>query len=104
MTANSSIGVGRPMPRAYRPVGVAAQTKKIASKAGENRCRNLSNKTAVVTGAASGIGLELAKVFAEQGMNVVLADIEQTKLDDRCRRSDGTGRRGYRRADGCRLG
>jgi len=37
-------------------------------------------KTAVITGAASGIGLELAKVFAEQGMNVVLADIEQSKL------------------------
>lgn len=40
-----------------------------------------NGKTAVVTGAASGIGFELAKVFAEQGMNVVLADIEQGKLD-----------------------
>ncbi len=38
------------------------------------------NKTAVVTGAASGIGLELARVFAEQGMNVVLADIEHNSL------------------------
>ena len=38
-------------------------------------------KTAVITGAASGIGLELAKLFAEQGMNVVLADIEQDPLD-----------------------
>lgn len=43
--------------------------------------QEFSKKTAVVTGAASGIGLELAKVFAEQGMNVVLADIEQSKLD-----------------------
>jgi NAD(P)-dependent dehydrogenase (short-subunit alcohol dehydrogenase family) len=40
------------------------------------------SKTAVVTGAASGIGLELAKVFAEQGMNLVLADIEQGKLTE----------------------
>ena len=38
-------------------------------------------KTAVITGAASGIGLELARLFAEQGMNVVLADIEQDQLD-----------------------
>ncbi|MEH6592165.1 MAG: SDR family NAD(P)-dependent oxidoreductase [Halioglobus sp.] len=39
-------------------------------------------KTAVVTGAASGIGRELATVFAQQGMNVVLADIEQSKLTE----------------------
>lgn len=42
--------------------------------------KEFGNKTAVVTGAASGIGLELARVFAEQGMNVVLADIEQRSL------------------------
>ncbi|MEM9255322.1 MAG: SDR family NAD(P)-dependent oxidoreductase [Pseudomonadota bacterium] len=40
------------------------------------------SKTAVVTGAASGIGLQMATVFAEQGMKVVLADIEQDKLDE----------------------
>ena len=43
--------------------------------------QELKGKTAVVTGAANGIGLELAKIFAEQGMNLVLADIEQHKLD-----------------------
>ncbi len=43
---------------------------------------DFSGKTAVITGAASGIGLELAKIFAEQGMNVVLADIEQQRLDE----------------------
>ena len=49
------------------------------------------NKTAVVTGAASGIGLELAKIFAEQGMNVVLADIEPSRLDDAVEAVSGLG-------------
>ncbi len=37
-------------------------------------------KTAVVTGAASGIGKALALRFCEEGMNVVLADIEPAAL------------------------
>jgi NAD(P)-dependent dehydrogenase (short-subunit alcohol dehydrogenase family) len=44
--------------------------------------QDFANKTAVVTGAASGIGLALANIFAEQKMNIVLADIEQDKLQD----------------------
>lgn len=42
----------------------------------------LEGTTAVVTGAASGIGLELARLFAERSMNVVMADIEETRLDE----------------------
>ncbi len=43
--------------------------------------KELRGKTAVVTGAASGIGFALAERFAEEGMNVVLADIERAALD-----------------------
>ena len=43
--------------------------------------REFSEKTAVVTGAASGMGLAFARRFAAEGMNVVLADIEQEALD-----------------------
>jgi len=43
--------------------------------------KEFKGKTAVVTGAASGIGYALAKSFAQEKMNVVLADIEQDALD-----------------------
>lgn len=41
---------------------------------------NFNGKTAVITGAASGIGYALAKHAAGQGMNVVLADIDVPAL------------------------
>ena len=43
--------------------------------------RQLEGKTAVVTGAASGIGLGLARTFAREGMAVVLCDIQADRLD-----------------------
>ncbi len=42
--------------------------------------RDLVGKTAFVTGGANGIGLALGQAFAEAGMNVMLADIEQDAL------------------------
>jgi NAD(P)-dependent dehydrogenase (short-subunit alcohol dehydrogenase family) len=43
--------------------------------------KNLSNKTAFITGGASGIGLALAKTFLDNGMNVVVADVRDDHLD-----------------------
>ena len=37
-------------------------------------------KTAIISGAAGGIGLALAEAFAEQGMNIVMADIDNAAL------------------------
>ena len=40
----------------------------------------LSGRVAVVTGAASGVGLALARRFGEEGMKVVLSDVEEGSL------------------------
>jgi NAD(P)-dependent dehydrogenase (short-subunit alcohol dehydrogenase family) len=42
--------------------------------------KELTGRTAVVTGAASGIGRALARTFSAVGMNVVLAGIEEPPL------------------------
>ena len=43
--------------------------------------RDVTGKTAFITGGASGMGLAMARSFAAAGMKVVIADIEQAALD-----------------------
>ena len=42
---------------------------------------NFNGKTAVLTGAGSGFGLECARIAARLGMNLVLVDVQQDALD-----------------------
>jgi NAD(P)-dependent dehydrogenase (short-subunit alcohol dehydrogenase family) len=44
--------------------------------------KELKGRVAVITGAASGIGLAFAERFARESMKLVLADIEATRLDE----------------------
>lgn len=42
---------------------------------------SMSARVAVVTGGASGIGLGMADAFARRGLRLVLADVDNTRLD-----------------------
>ncbi|RZT91426.1 SDR family oxidoreductase [Rivibacter subsaxonicus] len=42
---------------------------------------SFKGKTAVITGAGSGFGLEASRIAAREGMNVVMADVQQDALD-----------------------
>ena len=53
----------------------------------------LKDKVAVVTGAASGIGKEIAIIFAREGAKVAIADLDQKAADATAREIDSTGRR-----------
>ena len=43
---------------------------------------DLKGKTAFITGAASGMGLGIAKACAREGMNIVIADFRQDGIDE----------------------
>ncbi|MGR3755984.1 MAG: SDR family NAD(P)-dependent oxidoreductase [Tranquillimonas sp.] len=45
---------------------------------------SIAGKTAVVTGAANGVGLAIARHFLENGANVMFADIDEQRLCDEC--------------------
>jgi NAD(P)-dependent dehydrogenase (short-subunit alcohol dehydrogenase family) len=43
--------------------------------------KTFQGRTAVITGAASGFGLEASRIAARLGMNIVMADVQQDALD-----------------------
>jgi len=55
--------------------------------------RNLRDRVAVVTGAASGIGRATAVALAERGADLALTDVDEVGLQQTARLVEGAGRR-----------
>ncbi len=53
--------------------------------------QDFAGKTAVLTGAGSGFGLECARIGAARGMNLVLVDVQQDALDQAAREMHAAG-------------
>ena len=53
----------------------------------------LKDKVAVITGAASGIGKEIAIRFAQEGAKIVIADLDQNAAKATAAELDPAGRR-----------
>lgn len=51
--------------------------------------KNYQGKTAVITGAGSGFGLEVARIAASRGMNLVLCDVQADALEKAAAEFDG---------------
>lgn len=53
--------------------------------------REVTNKTAFITGAASGVGYGMAHAFLEAGMRVAIADIRSDAIDAAAKKLQGKG-------------
>ena len=53
--------------------------------------KTFQGRTAVITGAASGFGLEVARIAAARGMAIVMADIQEDALDRAAAEIGATG-------------
>jgi len=53
--------------------------------------KTFKGRTAVITGAGSGFGLEASRVAAREGMNIVMADVQQDALDKAVAEIEGLG-------------
>jgi 3-hydroxybutyrate dehydrogenase len=71
------------------------QSKAAASAPAGSTARQgrLADKVAVITGAASGIGKEIALVFAREGAKIAIADLNQSAAEATAQEFDRSGKR-----------
>jgi 3-oxoacyl-[acyl-carrier protein] reductase len=73
----------RPWPdRAPIEADAPTHTKQGRKAREESPMMRLAGKTALITGAASGFGAAIARLYASEGANVVIADINQDGAQD----------------------
>src|SRR5207245_203074 len=77
-----------PAPRLHRAVRESAVEMRQ-----ESTMLNLDGKTAVVTGAGSGIGRGITLALAQAGANVLCADVVRERADDAARAVRELGRK-----------
>ncbi|EHK79369.1 3-hydroxybutyrate dehydrogenase [Sinorhizobium meliloti CCNWSX0020] len=70
-----------------------SQNETSSNKRAESAGDRLLDKVAVITGAASGIGKEIALTFAREGARVVIADLDQSTAQQTASGIDPTGKR-----------
>ena len=71
------------------------RSKKLSGEPATSAARQgrLADKVAVITGAASGIGKEIALTFAHEGAKVVIADLDQTAAQETAAEIDPSAQR-----------
>ena len=79
------------LPRS-RPRRSASRRRRAPPQPQERRDMRLKDKVAIVTGAASGIGKEIAKTFVREGARVVIADLNQKAADATAAELGGAGK------------